>query len=755
MNDSNAISTSPLASPVDEFCPRQIVFLIPGNPPVQVTATENGGDIDFTIDVKEGATTADLRALFFHFTEAKLAGLTFTETGGTHYLTETRVQANSIIDLGDNANLSGGGRKPFDIGMEWGTPGQAKDDIYQPVTFTLSRSQHDLTLDDIGGKQFGATLGSVGGPGGPRTGVSKITGTAPWAPDAKDDTVDMFEDGAAGLNSPSKLPQAISLNVLANDTDGDGDTLKITDLHDLPAHGTATIAADGLSILYTPELDWSGSQTLEYCVSDGKGGQDHAFVTINVAPVADLPVLSYTVEQGASITEILVKVTASENDVDSSEFLDRIVATGMPAGVTVTPVVADPFVENDTVTQTFKVTAPAGQDTKFDLNFTATAKETGNGDTETAAKVLTVEIDFTHNEAIKTFESTGQSIWEASADKPIDDDRFLGIQDDGNPDLDLGFASAGANYSYQIGFQSKLQFDAGSIHAEVPFNVTVDSTFNKTTNVLLIGSHSSLANGGFFTTVGPEGSYDLSLIFKVFFDPYLHIAGVGVPLPPPDPLNLDFIVPILHVDTGDSTTIELFPDPLPHVADLTIAFPQINATSGAYDPAGGIIPGGGVSNDIVNLNVDLVDVVFAFFGLPNALDLGVVDLLSLSIIGGINVGQTFDLAALGLKADLKFENGVVQAFDFGTDFMLNNASSYDANHDGVIQFELELTPDATLHNRTDLLFHVGGQLDLLEFGDPINDTLVSEHVEFGQASVNVYDETFNLAFNSESFLFAA
>lgn len=751
MNESAAISTSPLSSPIDDFCPRQIVFSIPGNPAVQVTATENGGDIDFTVDVQEsGKVTADLRALFFHFNEAKVTGLTIT--GGDGLLTEYRVAVNNVLDLGDGATLAGAA-KPFDVGIEWGTAGGKKDDIYQPVHFKLSDAAHDLTVDDFAHLMFGAKLDSVGGPGGTRNGVNKIVGFAPAAPNAQDDTVNLFEDGAAGLNSPSKITHAVSLNVLANDTDGDGDTLQVTDLHDLPVHGTATIAADGLSILYTPDLDWSGSETLEYCVSDGKGGQDHAFVTVNVAPVADLPVLSYTVEQGASITEMLVKVTASQNDLDSSEFLDRIVASGMPANVTVTPVLADPFVENDTITQTFKVTAPTGQDTKFDLTFTATAKETGNGDTEVSAKPLTVEIDFTHNEAIKTFESTGQSIWDAADNNPVNDNRFFGIEDQGNPDIDLGVASAGANYSYKIGFQSTLIFDAGSIHADLPYNVTVDSTFNKTTNVLLIGSHSSLANGGFFTTVGPTGSYNLDFLFNLNVDPYVHIGGV--PVPGLDPLGFDVTVPILHVDTGDSFDIDLLPAPGPHVATLTVAFPQVDATSHPYDPAGGIISGGGLSNDIVHLNLDLVDLAFAALGMPNPLDLGIVDILSLNIFGGINVGQTFDLAALGLSAQLKFENGAVQAFNFGTDFMLDNASSYDANHDGVIQFDLELIPDATLRNQTDLLFHVGAGLEFLKFGDPINWTAVDEGVDFSLGGINVYDSTFHLAFNSESFLFAA
>src|SRR5262245_53256698 len=107
MLDTLAAPQAQLLSPlVDPFCPRQIVFTIPGQPGVQVTATENSGDIDFIVDVLNSPTvTADLRGLFFHFNEAKLAGLQIT--GGDGLITGTQISANHVIDLLDGANMSG------------------------------------------------------------------------------------------------------------------------------------------------------------------------------------------------------------------------------------------------------------------------------------------------------------------------------------------------------------------------------------------------------------------------------------------------------------------------------------------------------------------------------------------------------------------------------------------------------------------------------------------------------------------------
>ena len=44
-----------------------------------------------------------------------------------------------------------------------------------PVSFAISNTANDLTLDDIGGLLFGAKLDSVGGKGGVSGSASKLT----------------------------------------------------------------------------------------------------------------------------------------------------------------------------------------------------------------------------------------------------------------------------------------------------------------------------------------------------------------------------------------------------------------------------------------------------------------------------------------------------------------------------------------------------------------------------------------------------
>ena len=69
-----------------------------------------------------------------------------------------------------------------------------------------------------------------------------------------------------------------TITVLGNDSDVDGDTLSVTSASD-PANGTVVINPDG-TIGYTPDADFTGTDTFTYTISDGNGGTDTATVTV-------------------------------------------------------------------------------------------------------------------------------------------------------------------------------------------------------------------------------------------------------------------------------------------------------------------------------------------------------------------------------------------------------------------------------------------------------------------------------------------
>ena len=98
------------------------------------------------------------------------------------------------------------------------------------------------------------------------------------APVAQDDVA------AAVQGVPLTLTAA---DLLANDSDADGDNLTITGVSD-GAHGTVVDNGDG-SVTYMPNPDFFGIDSFDYIISDGRGGTDTASVSIVVEPVNDAP----------------------------------------------------------------------------------------------------------------------------------------------------------------------------------------------------------------------------------------------------------------------------------------------------------------------------------------------------------------------------------------------------------------------------------------------------------------------------------
>ena len=70
-----------------------------------------------------------------------------------------------------------------------------------------------------------------------------------------------------------------TINVLANDTDPEGDALSVTAVT-AGQHGTTTISVDGKKVLYTPNTGYSGTDYFSYTISDGNGNTTTANVDL-------------------------------------------------------------------------------------------------------------------------------------------------------------------------------------------------------------------------------------------------------------------------------------------------------------------------------------------------------------------------------------------------------------------------------------------------------------------------------------------
>ena len=143
------------------------------------------------------------------------------------------------------------------------------------------------------------------GNGGTDSGTVTFTVTsAQDAPVAADDALTLAEDAGP-----------VTVNVLANDSDADGDTLSVIDWSVLDVEGPWTPGEDG-DISFAPPADFNGSETIEYTVSDGHGNTDTATLTVTVTPVGDAPVADDQASETAEDTPVQVLPAFATADAD-------------------------------------------------------------------------------------------------------------------------------------------------------------------------------------------------------------------------------------------------------------------------------------------------------------------------------------------------------------------------------------------------------------------------------------------------------
>lgn len=163
--------------------------------------------------------------------------------------------------------------------------------LYEDDDFFSSLSPNGVTPQFAPGGGRGG--GGNGGGGGKNSNNPPVAG---------DDDATVLEDSS------------VIIDVLANDTDPDGNTLSIEAVS-AASFGTVLINTDG-TLTYIPDADFFGTDSFTYTVTDNlKGGTDTATVTVTVTPVdGDAPV---AVDDTASTdTDAAVTIDVISNDVD-------------------------------------------------------------------------------------------------------------------------------------------------------------------------------------------------------------------------------------------------------------------------------------------------------------------------------------------------------------------------------------------------------------------------------------------------------
>lgn len=191
------------------------------------------------------------------------------------------VLANDTDVDGDSLTISG-----VTPGANGGVTTDGSTVTYTPDLNFTGDDTFTYTIDDGNGGSDTAT-------------VTVAVGGTNDNPVANDDAATTDEDVDA------------TIDVLANDTDGDGDTLTISAVTQA-ANGAVT--NNGTNVTYSPDANFNGTDTFTYTADDGNGGSDTATVTVTVNAVNDDPVAN---DDGATTAEdIAVVVDVLANDVD-------------------------------------------------------------------------------------------------------------------------------------------------------------------------------------------------------------------------------------------------------------------------------------------------------------------------------------------------------------------------------------------------------------------------------------------------------
>ena len=169
----------------------------------------------------------------------------------------------------------------------------------------------------------------------------------------------------------------VTISVLANDSDPDGDVLQVSGVTQPAGGGSVAITGGGQGVRFTPAAHFSGQRAFTYTISDGHGGTATATVTATVTPVNDDPSTTNDAASTTAPNPVVVSVLANDSDVDGDDL--SVSAVTQPANGTAAITGGG---------QTVTYTPPAGFSGSATFGYTASD---GHGGTASSTVTVTVE----------------------------------------------------------------------------------------------------------------------------------------------------------------------------------------------------------------------------------------------------------------------------------------------------------------------------------------------------------------------------
>lgn len=162
------------------------------------------------------------------------------------------------------------------------------------------------------------------------------------------------------------------------------------------------------------------------------------------------------------------------------------------------------------------------------------------------------------------------------------------------------------------------------------------------------------------------------------------------------------------------------------VATYELSLPNFTVQPSAADETTNVLSGSAVG-DLATVTLDLDEIAAQMAGATSPLSVTVLNYskgpltaratlsaLDYDLVNGLQYVQDHVMDANGLRGTILFEDGTTETFLFGETIVVDNASSKDANGNGVIEYEVLMDPDVQFTTDATFRLTVRDELDILK-----------------------------------------